>query len=138
MQGDKCVIAHQEFCDATTNNREELKAILWVLENYGHEIDPNTGDSHIVYSDSAYSVNTINIWMYSWATKGWLKSDNKTPENLDIIKKIFELNKQGSRIRLLKVAGHKGIKGNELADDLATGRIKVEDLIKDKEFICEE
>ena len=76
--------------------------------------------------------------MYSWATKGWLKSDNKTPENLDIIKKIFELNKQGNRIRLLKVAGHKGIKGNELADDLATGRIKVEDLIKDKEFICEE
>ena len=95
------------------------------MENYGKERDPETNDGHVVWSDSAYAVNTINIWMYSWASKGWLKSDNKTPENLDIIKKIYELNKNGYYIRLVKVKGHKGIKGNELADDLATGRIRI-------------
>jgi ribonuclease HI len=70
--------------------------------------------------------------MYSWASKGWLKSDNKTPENLDIIKKIYELNKNGYYIRLVKVKGHKGIKGNELADDLATGRIKAADILMEE------
>lgn len=128
----KPIMAYQEFCEHTTNNREELKAILYVLENYGYEYNASTGDAHVVWSDSAYAVNTINIWMYSWASKGWLKSDNKTPENLDIIKKIYELNKQGHRIRLIKVSGHKGIEGNELADDLATGRIKVADILMEE------
>lgn len=123
-------MCHQEFTEQTTNNREELKAILYVLENYGTEIDPNTNDCHVVFSDSAYAVNTINIWMYSWATKGWLKSDNKPPENLDLIKKIYLLNLRGHRIQLVKVKGHFGEKGNELADRLATGALKADDVMK--------
>ena len=59
----------------TTNNREELKAILWVMLNHGHE-------NPIVYSDSAYSVNTYTTWMFGWARRGWLKADKKPPENL--------------------------------------------------------
>ena len=39
----------------------------------------------IIYSDSAYCVNTINDWMYRWERNGWLKSNNTTPENLDLI-----------------------------------------------------
>ena len=58
----------------TTNNREELKAILWVMLNHGHE-------NPIVYSDSAYSVNTYTTWMFGWARRGWLKADKKPPEN---------------------------------------------------------
>ena len=37
----------------TTNNREELKAILHVMRHFGME-----DEVPIVYSDSAYSVNT--------------------------------------------------------------------------------
>ena len=44
----------------TTNNKEELKAILYALIQYGDE--PNV----VVYSDSNYCVNTFTKWMYSW------------------------------------------------------------------------
>ena len=70
----------------TTNNREELRAILWALIKYGKEEIPP-----IVYSDSAYAVNTFNTWMFGWAAKGWIKSDNKTPENLDFIPLITSM-----------------------------------------------
>ena len=61
--------------------------------------------------------------MYGWANKGWVKSDNKIPENLDLIKTIYNLIQSGNKINLFKIKGHRGIAGNELADDLATGRI---------------
>jgi ribonuclease HI len=50
----------------TTNNREELKAILYVMLNYGEKCD-DWGQPPIVYSDSAYCVNTFNEWMFNWA-----------------------------------------------------------------------
>lgn len=97
----------------TTNNREELRAILWALINYGKHHKP------IVYSDSAYAVNTFNQWMWGWASRGWVKSDNKAPENLDLIQAYYDLWNQGYRIDLRKCAGHAGNKWNEMADKLA-------------------
>ena len=35
VEDDKIIDAYQEFSENTTNNREEIKAILWALENYG-------------------------------------------------------------------------------------------------------
>lgn len=99
----------------TTNNREELRAILWALLNYGNRSDTPP----IVYSDSAYAVNTFNNWMWSWANRGWVKSDNKTPENLDLIQPYFDLWNKGYRIDLRKCAGHKGVHWNEQVDKLA-------------------
>jgi ribonuclease HI len=99
----------------TTNNREELRAILWALIKYGREETPP-----IVYSDSAYAVNTFNTWMFGWAAKGWVKSDNKTPENLDLIEAYYKLWQSGGyRIDLRKCRGHAGDKWNEMADKLA-------------------
>lgn len=98
----------------TTNNREELRAILYALIKYGKQSTPP-----IVYSDSAYCVNTFNIWMWGWAVKGWVKSDNKPPENIDLIQAYFDLWQQGYRISLRKCRGHAGNKWNEMADKLA-------------------
>lgn len=42
-----------------------------------------------------------------------------------------KLISMGYKIRLVKVSGHTGEEGNELADKLATRRIKVEDIIDD-------
>ena len=110
-----------EFCHAyakrnenTTNNREELRAILRCLLMYGR----NT-ETTIVYSDSAYAVNTYNNWMWGWEKRGWIKSDNKIPENLDLIQPYCDLWKKGYRIDLRKCAGHSGDKWNEEADKLA-------------------
>ena len=110
--------AYQKRCEKTTNNREELKAILWALIKFG-----KGNSTPIVYTDSAYAVNTLTKWMYGWEKKGWLKIDNRKPENLDLIQAYFDLEQQGYHIVLEKVKGHAGIEFNEIADGLATGKI---------------
>ena len=102
--------------DNTTNNREEIKAILWALLKYDEEV--------IVYSDSNYCVQTFTNWMFSWARNGWIKSDKKIPENLDLIQAYYDALNAGYKINLKKVKGHAGNKYNELADGLATGKVK--------------
>ena len=106
----------------TTNNAEELKAIVYTMLKYGVKLD-NWGTVPIVYSDSAYCVNTFNTWMFNWANNNWKKSDKKAPENLELIQAYYEHYKRGYRIDLRKCPGHNGILGNEIADKLATGKI---------------
>lgn len=123
MDGDKPVFAFSSHEKETTNNRQEMKAILYALTNFGK-------DNPIVYSDSAYCVNTFTSWMWIWERNGWIKSDNKMPENLDLIREYYRLvDKEGLRIQLRKCKGHKGIIGNELADKLARGTIQVKEII---------
>lgn len=117
---ENLILTHSERSQNTTNNREELKAILWAFLRYGVSAAAGTTPP-IVYSDSAYSVNTFTNWMFSWEKKGWLKSDNKVPENLDLIKPFYKYWENGFRIDLRKVKGHAGNKWNELADKIATG-----------------
>ena len=110
----------------TTNNREEMKAILAAMLWIGDK-------EATIYSDSAYALNTFTTWMYSWANKGWIKSDKKVPENLDIIKVVYDIMDNGFRtnIKFVKVKGHSGDLYNEIADGLATGDMnKVNRLIE--------
>ena len=74
----------------TTNNREELKAILYAFFNHGVKINDWNMNVPIVYSDSNYCVQTFNEWMFNWARKGWIKSDKKIQENLDLIQAYYE------------------------------------------------
>ena len=113
-------VRSKQFEDSkVTNNEMEMKAILYVMLNYG-KFKP----SPIVYSDSSYCVNTFNQWMFSWANNNWMKSDKKKPENLELVQTYYDLYLKGYRIILKKVKGHVGEKYNELADKLATGKIK--------------
>ena len=105
---------YAKHCDNTTNNAEEMKAILYAACRARL-----AGESAIIYSDSAYAINTFTNWMYSWERNNWIKSDGKTPENLDLVKAFFDLSKTMD-INFIKVKGHKGNKYNELADKLAT------------------
>lgn len=106
----------------------ELKAILYSFLNYGININNpllgfNNYDIPIVYSDSNYCVQTFNEWMFNWARNGWIKSDKKIPENLDLIQAYYDWYQKGYRIDLRKVKGHVGNRGNELVDKLAKGEI---------------
>lgn len=122
VKDDTVVFAHSKRTKGTTNNREEMKAIIWALATYG---DKNP----IVYSDSSYCVNTFNQWMNNWKKNNWLKSDNKPPENLGLIQLYDKLKSMGKRIDLRYIKGHAGNKYNELADQLATGKILPKDII---------
>lgn len=127
VENDSVRFARAKRCEGTTNNREELKAILYVMLNYGVKCD-DWGQPPVVYSDSAYCVNTFNEWMFNWAGKGWIKSDKQVPENLDLIQTYYEWYKKGYRIDLRKIKGHAGHEWNELADQLATGHITEEEV----------
>ena len=113
----------------TTNNREELRAIRYAMLQHGQkELQQweakRLENPPIVYSDSAYAVNTLTNWMFNWERNGWKKADNKTPENLDLIQAYYSLYQDGYRIDLRKVKGHSDNKWNEMADQLATGQLE--------------
>ena len=121
---ENLVYTYSKQCADTTNNREELKAILYAFLNHGVKLNDWNIDVPIVYSDSNYCVQTFNDWMFNWARNGWIKSDKKVPENLDLIQAYYDWYQKGYRIELRKIKGHAGHQWNEMADGLATGKIK--------------
>ena len=129
---EKLLYNYSKRSENTTNNREEIKAILYSFLNYGININNKDFNNNIpiVYSDSSYCVNTFNNWMFNWARNDWIKSDKKVPENLDLIQAFYDWYQKGYRIDLRKVKGHSNNKWNELADKLATGKISPEEVYK--------
>ena len=130
---EKLLFNYGKRSENTTNNREEIKAILYSFLQYGVNIYNNSSfnvEIPIVYSDSNYCVQTFNEWMFNWANSGWIKSDKKKPENLDLIQAYYDWYQKGYRIDLRKVKGHSGNKWNEVADQLATGKITPEEVYK--------
>lgn len=103
----------------TTNNAMELAAIVAAMTLYGKKELNLT-----IYSDSAYAINTLTMWSHSWKDYGWLKSDGKVPENLKIIQEYHALLDLGYRADIQKVKGHSTCRGNQLADEIASGKRK--------------
>lgn len=124
----KIVDAYQEQEIGTTNNRMEIKAILWAMKNYGQ---PGQFFPPIVYSDSMYCVNSFTNWINSWRRNGWRKSGKKDIEieNKDLIMEYDSLLRKGYSIELKYVKGHNETIGNELADSLATGALTVQEVL---------
>ena len=132
----KLVEVYTKQFDKTTNNEQELKALLYVFLNYGVNINNREfTEIPIVYSDSAYAINTFENWMFNWARNGWRKSDKKTPENLELIQAYYDWYQKGYRIDLRKVKGHSDNLYNNYADLLATGKATPEQV---KQMIGEE
>lgn len=113
----------------TTNNREELKAILKAFE-YAERVQKNNfykdyNLTFIIHSDSAYCVNICNDWIYTWARNNWINSKKKVIENKDLIETLYKyINTDFFPCQIIKTTGHGGVYGNELADALATGNNK--------------
>ena len=95
----------------TTNNKMEMQAAIKALERLknSHNIK--------LYSDSAYLINGMNSWIYSWQKNNWIKSDKKPVENKDYWLKLIELSKRHS-IEFIKVKGHSSNEENNRADEI--------------------
>tara|TARA_Y100000992_G_scaffold46685_1_gene27001 strand:+ start:16 stop:465 length:450 start_codon:yes stop_codon:yes gene_type:complete len=100
------------YQENTTNNRMEIVAAIEAIKLVKEESDI------IIYTDSKYLMNGINIWIHSWKKNNWKTSGNKNVKNVDLWKAIDELNSKHS-IKWNWVKGHSGNPGNEMADDLA-------------------
>ena len=102
-----------------TNNRAELYAIYIAMKKTYYYNKKNKINNVYIYSDSEYSVKTINMWYFTWIKK------NKEYLNKDIIDKIMPLKKKCEfNIQLIHVQSHTGLnnehsKNNDAADKLA-------------------
>lgn len=118
VDGNVVKYVYSEECEETTNNREEMKAILHAFE---YACAYFRFDSVLIYSDSAYCVNMINDWIWTWAKNDWKNSKKKTVENLDLVKDLHKyLTMEFFPCQVIKIRGHNGDAANELADALAT------------------
>ena len=113
------IIFHEsDFEDYVTNNRMELKAMICACAY----AESHPRDYFIVYSDSAYVINSCNSWMKTWAANGWRNSKKVIVENVDLMQALYSyLSRDFFNVEIRKCSGHSGDIGNELADAAATG-----------------
>jgi ribonuclease HI len=133
--GDAVLKTYNKGYTNTTNNRMELEGMLFAIKA-AKLLDQEAE----IFCDSAYVVNTVNQWMHNWANKGWIKSDKKPPENLDLVKQIYNEMAFTKNITITKVKGHANNQFNNLADGLAvqaSNEIKAKELIKGLNMINE-
>ena len=112
--------AYVKYFNNVTNNQMELRAFLKTFELLNTKYKNKQA---VIYSDSSYCINILESWIHKWSQNNWQNSKGETIKNLDIIKSLYEyynINFFISQINIIKVDGHKGIIGNELADALAT------------------
>ena len=112
--------AYCEQFDNVTNNQMELKAILKSFELLDTKYK---GEKATIYSDSAYCLNILTSWIHSWSKNNWKNNKGVTVKNLDIIISLYNYYIKDffiSQIDFVKVKGHIGNVGNELADALST------------------
>lgn len=107
---------------STTNNHMELKAIVRSLKHL------LSGDYRIrqgkilIYSDSAYCINSINQgWYKFWKENEWRTKQDQEVKNKELWEELYYLLEDTRRVKVIfkKVHGHSGVKWNEEADKLA-------------------
>ena len=128
LEENELVYSYVKDFPHTTNNRMELMAILHVMKLAAEDKE----NDYLVYSDSAYAINCLINWCPMWAKNNWTRKGNKPILNLELIQEMYSIYlKIKDRITIIKIGGHKGVLGNELADALSTGNNKkFNDLIK--------
>ncbi len=103
------------YIGIATNNVAELKAIETALSAIRKPELPV-----ILYTDSGYALGLLTL---NWKAK----------KNVDLVARIRKLISRFNDLKIVKVRGHCGVEGNEIADKLATSAItnRVADAIRE-------
>ncbi|KAH8407580.1 hypothetical protein KR222_007452 [Zaprionus bogoriensis] len=99
-----------------TNNVGEIQAAIYAIK-----VALGLGIGKLsIYTDSRFLINSITLWVDGWKKRGWRLKNNQPVKNEVDFKELDELlqNKQID-VKWTHVEAHKGIKGNEMADQLA-------------------
>lgn len=100
-----------------TNQRAELEAIHDAVETIHQR---NDGRKYEIKTDSFYAQNAYGKWGDNWQQNNWTTSKNQPVQHRDVIEPTRErLNDLGDRVKISKVPGHSGNRGNDAADELA-------------------
>tara|TARA_B100001758_G_C18040005_1_gene417631 strand:- start:26 stop:472 length:447 start_codon:yes stop_codon:yes gene_type:complete len=112
----------KEICGGeklTTNNRMELTAAIKALEYCNQKDIKQLSLKQIkIYTDSIYLKDGITVWINKWIENNWKTSDKKNVKNVDLWKKLKELENLCS-VEWHWIKGHSDNPMNELADSLA-------------------
>lgn len=118
VENNTYVDLYSKQYDNITNNQAELKALIFAL---GLATTKYNLDRVTIYSDSAYTVNLFNNWIFMWAQNGWLTANKEPIKNKELVLQLYEFTKKDfPNFYVTKISGHSGIIGNELADAAAT------------------
>lgn len=123
FNGKQLIHSEGGYTDGT-NNVGELKGVInglnYVRGNYKVK-------QVVVHTDSKYVADTIYFDYYKWYEKDW-KTKDKQGNTIDRLNKdlwvklrntIHLMKMRGINVEVRWVRGHRGNKGNEMADKLA-------------------
>lgn len=96
----------------TTNNRMELSGAIEGLKALTENCKVT------LYTDSVYVQKGITEWLEGWKRKGWKTASKQPVKNKDLWQNLDQECLR-HEIEWKWVKGHAGIKGNEIADELA-------------------
>lgn len=114
----------------TTNNEMELTAVLEALKYFENKYN-GTKDKLIIYSDSAYIVNTVNEkWYIRWMKEGWVTTAGTSIKNREIWENIIQYILKYD-ISFKKVKAHATDEYNQMVDRAA--REETEKILKGEE-----
>lgn len=114
----------------TTNNIMELTACIEGLKAI--KKDRRKDIEVEINSDSNYVVQGMTKWIYGWIKKDWKTSTKKPVENKELWIELFKLSKEFIKVDFVKVKGHSGNLGNEVADRLVNEAM--DELMMNKEM----
>lgn len=116
----------------TTNNEMELSAAIEALKYIKKNLSKILENPEVkikIKLDSKYVKNGITEWIKGWEKNNWRGSNKKEVANKELWQELLKLkNKINEKLEEKNfkeivweyVEGHAGIKGNEMADKLAT------------------
>jgi ribonuclease HI len=111
INGDKAINLNGGL-SSTTNNQMELTAAIESLRYF------KDTKKILIFTDSKYVMNGIEIWIKNWKKNGWKTTSKKLVKNRDLWE---ELDKEITKheVEWQWVKGHAGNENNEKADCLA-------------------
>jgi len=121
IESEKCKVIELGGREkSSTNNRMEMMAVIQALKIVQKR--KFKAKNIEIYSDSAYLLNGITLWIYGWVKNNWQTKNGTSVLNKDLWEELYKVSNDltfSYKINWIKVAGHSGIQLNERCDAIA-------------------
>lgn len=105
------------YVENTTNNQMEMQGLIAAME----QLLKMNYEKHVinVFSDSNYSIEGINKWIYRWHHNNWQTAKKSPVKNQEYWIKLYQLKNHFHNISFKWVHGHSDNIYNNMADKMA-------------------